>query len=112
MTTFIERLGQVKSLQRNSYLLEKMKEEMKKDTIKWLQMDNAEGTATLSQHGLKPVTRTKYGVSWESNISLCGKAMASDNGETGIAWIELEEQALHLSEACKTCLRIYNKLPA
>ncbi len=82
-----------------------MKNETKE--IKWLQLDNRDGTGTLKQHAFapreckKPITREPY----IGNRSLCGKIVCGNENEEIEAFDLVESEPLNENEACKACMK-------
>lgn len=81
---------------------------MKKSDVKWLTLENLEGTRTSKQHGYIP-TIEKYSGNKENKM-LCSKGFASDDGEWPSDWNDLDGEKLDISNACKKCLLKFNPL--
>jgi hypothetical protein len=67
-------------------------------TVKWLTLENAEGTRTLAQHAYKAKD--------DGNKALCCGAFASDDGEYPLPFAELSSELLNEKTCCKKCLKI------
>lgn len=78
--------------------------------MKWLQVDNHDGTQTLKQHCYihkvckVPYTREQYA----GNVSLCDRSSVINEDELRISYDYLDSEPLSEKEACKICLRRYN----
>lgn len=77
--------------------------------LKWLQVSNADDTATLKQHAyVHKVCKVQYtGEKYNGNISLCGRSSVINEDELRISIEELDSEPLNESGACKLCLKKY-----
>jgi hypothetical protein len=75
--------------------------------IKWLTLENSEGTRTLKQHGFIPkVCKERWtGDPYDGNISLCRKVWSSEDGEYAQDWSTIDGENIKESHCCKTCLK-------
>lgn len=74
--------------------------------IKMLTLDNICGTGSVKQHAFIPkVYKDKYTDEMHvGNVAMCGKSMASDDGEKASLFVELEDEPLNPDKVCKKCL--------
>lgn len=79
--------------------------------IKWLSLDNATATASTAEHGFvakesKPAFQNEY----TGNGSLCGKIFVCEDGFSPLPFDLIDGGKPEPSKnACKLCLKIYNK---
>lgn len=79
--------------------------------VKWITLDNSEGTATLKQHAVIPVMcQERYlDKKYPGNKILCNKLFASEDGETAQDWDTIENEPLG-ENVCKKCLEFSQKV--
>lgn len=79
--------------------------------VKWITLENSDGTASLKQHGFiaAELGRRRYtDVPYIGNVSLCGRVRADNGNEEEAVFSSLIGEIQH-PEACKKCLAKYNK---
>ena len=75
----------------------------------WITLESETTLTTIKQHAFKPLLSKGGNM---RNISLCGRARGVNDENKAELFSTLTDRAEFLDEkrACKSCMRIYNKL--
>jgi hypothetical protein len=79
--------------------------------MKWLQIENETGTATLRQHCYVPQERKRpyTGEPYIGNVSLCGKSHVGNENAEIEEYDKVDAERFIFYVCCKKCFAIYNK---
>ena len=90
---------------------EELRQVMSKKDVAWLTLTNYSDTGTLKQHAFRNRIEGELGRfgQLDGNISLCNRFHASTHGSADS--IEKFDHEILTESACKTCVRIFDKLP-
>jgi hypothetical protein len=89
-----------------------MSELLKPSSVRWHTTENYDASRVLKQHAMiHKIRKTPYLYEpYDSNASLCGKIMISEDGNTGIPWTEIDGEGLNTLTCCQICLRNYRTI--
>jgi hypothetical protein len=73
--------------------------------MKWLTLKSINGEKSIKQHAFIAKTKNNYYTGeYSGNISLCGKVVASEDGEE-ISYNKIVSETINKNNACKRCLK-------
>ena len=86
--------------------------EIKQEDVKWMDADNSDATRS-TYHGYYGSKRMDWVGEYDGNRALCNKKKGiSEDGESFVHIDKVENNGLKRDRVCRSCLKIYDKLPS